>query len=182
MGLDMYLSKRTYVKNWNHTPAADRHKVVVTRGGKASSIRPERVSNIIEDVAYWRKANAIHNWFVQNVQDGNDECQESHVSREQLKKLVELCERALAIPTKEGKARRGRSFYPNGHVITHYETAQVVAEPETAAEILPTASGFFFGSTDYDDSYRQDLEDTVRQLKPLLDEPSEGDFYYRASW
>ena len=31
-------------------------------------------SRIIEQVGYWRKANQIHNWFVENVQDGEDDC------------------------------------------------------------------------------------------------------------
>ena len=27
-----------------------------------------------EEVGYWRKANAIHGWFVRNVQNGKDDC------------------------------------------------------------------------------------------------------------
>lgn len=44
----------------------------------------------ITEVMYWRKANAIHKWFVDNVQDGVDECQESIVSVEKLKELLEI--------------------------------------------------------------------------------------------
>jgi len=44
---------------------------------------------------YWRKANAIHHWFVENVQDGKDECQRSYVSVEQLQELLELVEEVL---------------------------------------------------------------------------------------
>lgn len=59
-------------------------------------------------MAYWRKANAIHSWFVQNVQENKDECQESYVSKEQLKELKGLCEEVLKtkdptkLPTQEG--------------------------------------------------------------------------------
>jgi hypothetical protein len=61
-------------------------------------------------VAYWRKANAIHDWFVQNVQEGVDECQEAWVSREQLQELIDICEQVLAdmskaeelLPTRSG--------------------------------------------------------------------------------
>jgi hypothetical protein len=49
-------------------------------------------------VAYWRKANAIHAWFVKNVQEGRDECQESYVSREQLEELVEVCKQVIEKP------------------------------------------------------------------------------------
>ena len=43
------------------------------------------------EVAYWRKANAIHRWFVNNVQDGIDECQETIVTRNQLFTLLQIC-------------------------------------------------------------------------------------------
>lgn len=33
----------------------------------------ENKIKIIYEVAYWRKANHIHNWFVQNIQDGIDD-------------------------------------------------------------------------------------------------------------
>ena len=62
------------------------------------------------EVGYWRKANHIHEWFVKNVQDGKDECQNSYVSRDDLIKLKELCEGILLdkkrakkeMPTQEG--------------------------------------------------------------------------------
>ncbi len=60
MGLDMSLTKRTYVKNWDWMKPEDTHLVTVLKGGKPTGIKPERVGEIIEDVAYWRKANAIH--------------------------------------------------------------------------------------------------------------------------
>jgi hypothetical protein len=50
-----------------------------------------------------------------------------------------------------------------------------------AASILPTQEGFFFGCTDYDDGYIQDLEDTIKQLEPILND-TEGELYYHASW
>ena len=52
------------------------------------------------------------------------------------------------------------------------------------AELLPPASGFFFGSTDVDDWYWKDLQFTKRELKTVL-KKSEGDsvdFIYQASW
>ena len=94
MGLDMYLTKRTYVKNWEHKN--DKHSVdVKLNGKKRKDIQPERVSEIVEDVMYWRKANHIHNWFVVNCQGGVDECQETRVSLDQLKELSELCKEVV---------------------------------------------------------------------------------------
>jgi hypothetical protein len=67
MGLDMHLEKRTYVKNWNWTKLEERHEVIVTRGGQPTKIKPERITHIVEQVACWRKANAMHQWFVEHV-------------------------------------------------------------------------------------------------------------------
>ena len=47
--------------------------------------------SIKEELGYWRKSNQIHSWFVENCQDGIDECQSSEVSREDLEELLELC-------------------------------------------------------------------------------------------
>ena len=92
MGLDMYLIKKTYVKKWDHIKPEKQFNVVVTRGSEPyPSINPERVKYVEEEVAYWRKANQIHSWFVKNVQNGEDNCGEYSVSKEDLNALLEDC-------------------------------------------------------------------------------------------
>lgn len=49
-------------------------------------------------------------------------------------------------------------------------------------EDLPPQEGFFFGSTDVDEYYFEDLRNTVRQLKAALTLPDDFEFYYRSSW
>ena len=49
-------------------------------------------------IAYWRKTNCIHNWFVENVQGGNDNCERSYVSDENIKELVEEIDNILSEP------------------------------------------------------------------------------------
>ncbi len=156
MGLDMYLVKKTYVKNWDHNPKKERHEVIVLKGDKVHpSIKPERISSIEEEVAYWRKANAIHKWFVENVQNNEDDCKEYYVETEQLKELVNECNKVL----KNNKV---------------------------AEEVLPTASGFFFGNTDYNEYYLGNLQETVDQLSIVIKEQEENkhssSFYYSSSW
>ena len=52
MGLDMYLSKKTYVKQWEHK-GEDNFKVEVTKKGEpVENIKPERISYITEEVGY----------------------------------------------------------------------------------------------------------------------------------
>ena len=69
----------------------ERVEVIIKTDNKYKShIKPERISEIVEEVAYWRKFNALHNWFVENCQEGVDECQESYVEVDKLKELVDI--------------------------------------------------------------------------------------------
>lgn len=49
-----------------------------------------RCCNVTFDLHTWRKANAIHKWFVDNVQNGKDDCSKWMVGMEDLKKLNQL--------------------------------------------------------------------------------------------
>lgn len=95
MGLDMYLAKKTYVKKWAHQKPEAQYQVTVTKGGKPTNIDSEKISYVEEEVAYWRKANAIHGWFVNNVQEGIDDCKSYYVSRTQLQELLDICKQVL---------------------------------------------------------------------------------------
>jgi hypothetical protein len=54
---------------------------------------------------------------------------------------------------------------------------------DKASVALPTASGFFFGSTEYDEWYWSDLEYTAKELDRVLANAKESDdFFYQASW
>ena len=100
MGLDMYLYKETYVQQWHHQSEEETFKITITKGGK-SLIKPvhKRITTIKEEVGYWRKANAIHNWFVDNVQDGNDDCGYYWVGKEDLQKLLDVVDKTLKNPS-----------------------------------------------------------------------------------
>tara|TARA_R110001606_G_C15054699_1_gene614004 strand:+ start:181 stop:648 length:468 start_codon:yes stop_codon:yes gene_type:complete len=155
MGLDMYLTKKMYVKNWNHTPQDKRSKVVATVGNK--KIDTSKIVNLEFESAYWRKANAIHEWFVKNVQDGNDDCKEYYVDVSQLEELKTLCE----------------------HILHNHKRGDKKLVETFCKELMPTSEGFFFGSTDYDDYFFDCLKQTVEQLDNL---DQSGDYYYQSSW
>ena len=67
---------------------------------------------------------------------------------------------------------------------------QVQADHTLAPSLLPTQEGFFFGSTDYDDYYFEDIKHTIEIIKPLLafmnhkwdEEDYTWEVYYEASW
>ena len=90
MGLDMYLYKKTYIgAQYEHRNV--KGQIDITIGDKVVPIKFDRVCYVEESVGYWRKANAIHNWFVKNVQNGEDDCKDYYVSVENLKDLLNLC-------------------------------------------------------------------------------------------
>ena len=97
MGLDMYLEKRTDVRLWNFQKPEEQFEVIVKKGGVTyPNINPKNVTTVVEEVGYWRKANQIHRWFVENVQDGVDNCGEYFVPISKLETLLELCEKVKA--------------------------------------------------------------------------------------
>lgn len=178
----MYLTKRTYVKNWDWIKPEDKYHVTVLKGGSPAHIKQERVSEIVEEVAYWRKANAIHQWFVEHVQDGNDDCKEYRASEAQLRELLSLCRQVLyASELVDGDVTNGYKF-ENGKQIPIVQKGRVVRDPSKAQELLPTQEGFFFGGTDYDKSYLDDIKETKEILEKLLAEEPYGDYYYSSSW
>lgn len=86
MGLDMYLIK---------TPKGEK----------------QDWSKGFDDIGSWRKAHAIHEWFVQHIQNNVDDCGYYLVEPVQLKLLRSRCKTVLEkrhlakdlIPDKDGK-------------------------------------------------------------------------------
>lgn len=98
MGLDMYLEGRRYL--WTYPddgPEAQKSKAIAEM---FPEIGNSRVKQVTTELGYWRKANAIHKWFVKNVQDGEDNCKPYYVELEQLEKLLEAVNAVLADTSK----------------------------------------------------------------------------------
>jgi len=88
MGLDMYLSARQIAFNGWKNP--ELYNKLVQEAPFVLDTATLEVQ-----VAYWRKANHIHKWFVDHVQNGNDDCEEYRVSRDQLQLLLDNCKLVL---------------------------------------------------------------------------------------
>ncbi len=162
MGLDMYLKASKYISGWDFSSEetkAQYAKLLELAGLTKEQLDPGSPSGHIElTVGYWRKANSVHDWFVKNVQDGEDECRPHRVNREQLTALKLACQEVM-LAAKEG-----------------------VVDEAKAKEVLPTRSGFFFGGTDYDEWYLRDMEQTVAIIDRVLTLPEEWSFIYQSSW
>ena len=111
--------------------------------------------SLASEVGYWRKSNQIHDWFVENVQGGEDECNPYGVTREQLEELLSLC-----------------------------KEVQEDGTSEFASKKLPTCTGFFFGDTSYGEYYWSGIALTISILEKAINKIREEDcyLYYKSSW
>lgn len=161
MGLDQYLTIREYVSETDYSDYDYKSETPPPKNPVYAQILSlTKYSNLADNtqghievsipVGKWRKANQIHNWFVTNVQNHIDECQEVWVSREKMAELLKTCQ-------------------------------AVITSPKLAEELLPTRNGSFFGSTDYDEYYFEDIKHTVKILSAALQTDSDS-FYYSSSW
>lgn len=187
MGLDMYLEAELLLPGYEHNTRKEKatQAAVLRAAGLPKACDVATLVTLSVTVAYWRKANHIHYWFVQNVQDGRDECQKSYVSREKLRELLNLCRQVLStVECVEGDVNTGRSYYPEGTIEQHTKRGQIVAQKGITEKLLPTAEGFFFGSTDYDEFYIDDTKTTVTMLESVLNNTAfdKCEFSYQASW
>lgn len=91
------------------------------------------------DIMYWRKANAIHKWIIDNAEysSGEDDCDTFDLTVEDMWKLLKVCKK----------------------VLEHHDRAP---------ELLPTCEGFFFGSQEYDEWYFEDVKYTAETLERIL--------------
>ena len=213
MGLDMYLEKREYkYRKPDGTYSESMKDCTFDKWGASNG------AYIESTVAYWRKANQIHKWFVDNVCDGEDECEPHECSLEQVTELRDLCVKVLKAingtkMTVPDKAIKDFSIYvaeakknpENNPTIVSDIDFTIDADalldgdfdnfpslwyhamsPEAAKAceaLLPTESGFFFGSTEYTGNYLYSVVKTVKMLNEVIANSEDGeDFIYRASW
>lgn len=157
MGLDMYLyveeyvSRKDYKKDYKEDNKA--FDEIISALELRDVVEPDSWTGLTVQipVGYWRKANAIHGWIVNEFAEGEDNCQQIYIPRIGMEQLRTLC-------------------------------ANVLAHPEKALELLPPQSGFFFGSTNVDEWYLQDLKYTYDLLTRLLSNEKIDSFIYQASW
>ena len=154
----MYLTEEIYVgAKWGTNTDDEKIKFTIKEGvvtkERTFEIPLNKIGTIHLDVGYWRKANQIHAWFITNCSTDG----------------VDDCN-TLYVSKKQLLTLKGIC-------------EQVLTNHDLAAELLPTQAGFFFGCTEYDEYYYNDIEDTLEILNKLdLSEENHNDFYYRASW
>ncbi len=61
-------------------------------------------------------------------------------------------------------------MFQDGKLVDTELQLKIIENTSVAQQLLPTQSGFFFGRTDYDDGYLQDIENTIEILEEVLEE------------
>ena len=159
MGLDMFIFK---TKKTDHSA-----RQLSELNSRADSSDPEfaeflplnkpypesapNMVSIFKEVAYWRKFNALHQWFVTNVQLGIDDCGLYEVTRDELKECLALLQETHA----SGKS-----------------------------DALPPTQGFFWGSTEVDESYWRMIKSSIDMVYGLIEytDWNKERLFYQASW
>lgn len=176
MGLDMYLYAKKYIWFDNESE----RNAVKSAMPCPFSDEPKEVKY---EALYWRKMNAIHKWFVDNVQEGSDDCGNYYVSKDDLSKLHGICKTIIdAAKTAPGKIVNGYTFRDGKHEPI-LEDGEVITNSDEISELLETQGGFFFGSTDYDNYYLDEIKRTKGALEKILSSDLKGWFFeYHSSW
>jgi hypothetical protein len=167
MGLDMYLFSLPKISgmDYDQIVLANRY---LTEPENLQNEMYERVkphikhfeefgsswTSLFEEIAYWRKANQIHNWFVNTLHYEKDEpCFTVEVTKDQLSELHKLCVRVLK-------------------------------QKEHPATLLPTRPGCYFGNLSYDQYYYREIFETESLLAHFLENFNFDTHYllYQCSW
>jgi hypothetical protein len=151
MGLDMYLEKRTDVRHWSFQKEEEQFEVVVKKGGVTyPKINPKNVTTIVEEVGYWRKANQIHRWFVENVQDNVDNCGEYFVPLVRLRELLELCQKVKADNSlAESLLPHGSGFFFGGEEYDEWYFNDIETTIEVLQEALSDEDASYYYSSSW---------------------------------
>lgn len=162
-----------YLDHWNYQKDTEEYKraeavleaagllpfTADTSGGGSVSYKDGQVCVSIT-CAYWRKANAIHSWFVENIQDGVDDCQTSDdINYELLALLASHCRTAL-----------------DAYAADDFDKAQ---------EILTPKAGFFFGPAEVNEWWAQNATYTAERVELLVNlaiQTGGVSFNYESSW
>lgn len=160
MGLDMYLYAEKYVSRKDYDRKVGEYdyatnpafQEIVSLLGADSIVDNEWSGlSVSVPVGYWRKANQVHGWIVDNCADGVDECQRIYVSKAKAEELVEICKQVLADKSlAETLLPPHQGFFFGGYEVDEWylqdleRTIQIfgklLADPDLAESIYYQAS------------------------------------------
>lgn len=176
------VSKRSY-----REPEAQ-YSVSVTIGGRpVPGLDTDRIVTVEETVMHWTDASHIHGWFVDNVQGGKTDRSSYLVSRDDLRKLLCVCEAVLF----GSHLVRGPVMKPNDHGSISRRCAQQSSTPmaiknvAAAHRLLPLRDyGGWTEIRTYGEGYLNQVEATRAWAERMLidyENGAQGDIYYTSN-
>jgi hypothetical protein len=190
MGLDMYLERTN--KNVAQYVKEDLDEIKKSNPTLYETLKPyikRRGSyfswdSLCEEVGYWRKANQVHGWFVENVQDGCDDCDSYEVSKEDIEELQNCCKKIIESTEINGEKIKDAFDFIKTDYFNIIETAEIKVDTTIAQGTLPSMGGFFFGELEYDEYYFYDICQTLKIIEDvLLSTDFENEIlFYQSSW
>jgi hypothetical protein len=110
--------------------------------------------NAEDFITTWRKSNQIHAWFI-------DKC---------------------GLPPDFNTAR-SEPFGKSTLQMLVDDCKKALELPNMFKEVMPAMPGFFFGSTEHDEWYRMDLEDTIDKITEIIkNDPEDATYSYDCWW
>ena len=154
---DINLIKSVYLEIPNSNQLIDKNGVYI---GDENTFT---INNDEKEVAYFRKVNFLLPFF-NYQQNGSDVIIEKCL----VENLVNLCNDVLKLYHKHKAGEFDKLFELRTFVSEH----------------LPTTSGFFFGSTEYDENYFENVESVRDKFSNILDtfDWENEIFFMRCSW
>lgn len=169
MGLDIYFHK-TNRKDWKNFQNNLKAYDSLPESEKNEDNNPYNGFDP-EEIGYFRKVNFLMNFFSYT---GN--CEYKEITKDKLLELLDACKEI----SRMKPVRYEVMSYANGGE----EKCEMYSETDKkrCAELLPTTSGFFFGSTDYDQWYFQDVKEVRMWVDDVLDKLENNEVVLMCCW
>ncbi len=189
MGLDMSLYRTRKIKNRELNEILELEEKLYAEeltGKELVEIEPYLVQrkygkSLLDEVMYWRKANAIHKWFVDNIQNGDDNCGYYEITKKDIEVLLDT---VTDVYNSLKDKKRVTQVFKNEDGKTYEDDCYLVDELSVAKELLPTQDGFFFGGTHYNEYYFEMIVETMNKCKEIVNNfDFENNYlFYNSSW
>ena len=161
MGLDIYFHKtkrtewnevKSKIDAFNELPEEEQTKQYESETYPTKNFDPD-------EIGYFRKVNFLMEFF---HYEGNCEYQE--IAKSELEALQDACLEISKMKPSQVVYVKAEHQWDKDRV----ETVLSETDKARCAEILPTQSGFFFGNTDYNQWYLDDVKDVLAWVTGVL--------------
>ena len=158
MGLDIYFHKanRSEWEQFENNPSDD--------------FTPKVIGD-------FRKVNFLMSFF---GYEGN--CEYKEIGRDKLEELRKVTKEIVRMKPVVHRVKAVILPYGGGLGPAEEENEYSEADKRRCAEILPTQSGFFFGSTDYDTWYFHDVKEVYNWVDEVLDNLADDEVVLMYCW